>query len=154
MVVQELDELMQWLSDFGVRSPAFDHLRELLQSEQSVTMRKQPSLVTAVENVAALREELYMTDSQVWSITGANCTAMATCARAKWLNCMVFSGASVGTTSVLAGLTCLNACCPPRVRALELSNRMQSLKPQRLGTTARPHWPCDVHSTVQPWHTT
>ena len=125
MAVQELDELMQWLSDFGVRSAAFDRLRELLQGEQSVGMNRQPSLATAVENVAALREELHMTDSQVRPMSGGN----PTYSRAKWVNCMVRSGASVRTTSVSASFTCMYTLCRPCVHVCELTNSTQSPKP-------------------------
>ena len=38
-MLQDLDDLMQWLSDFGVRSAAFDRLRETLQGEQSASER-------------------------------------------------------------------------------------------------------------------
>ena len=130
-MLQDLDDLMQWLSDFGVRSAAFDRLRETLQGEQRFG-KEQRSLATAVENVANLREELHMTNSQVRSGSGARPVS----ARAKRLIRKVRGGASFGTTSVLAGLT-LNASCPPCVHACELNKSMQSSKPVRLGTTAR-----------------
>ena len=70
LFVQELGELMQWLADLGVDGPAFGRLRETLQSAESVTLRKQPSLAKATENLFSLREELYMTDSQVRPMRG------------------------------------------------------------------------------------
>ena len=65
--VQELGELMQWLADLGLSSPAFARLRERLAAPQGVAMEQQPSVARATANFATLREELFMTDSQVRS---------------------------------------------------------------------------------------
>ena len=54
----------------GVDGPAFGRLRETLQSAESVTLRKQPLLAKATANLSSLRDELYMTDSQVRPMRG------------------------------------------------------------------------------------